>query len=69
MKENGYDTALEKEKTEVAQNEEKQMKKRKRNIMNDKQIKLIEKVLVDEPEMQRNATMLQLWADKLSGHV
>ncbi|KAJ6827290.1 nodulin homeobox isoform X1 [Iris pallida] len=54
------------EKAESAQGEEKQPRKRKRNIMSEKQINLIEKVLVDEPEMQRNSALLQTWADKLS---
>lgn len=46
-----------------------QRRKRKRTIMNDEQVKLIERALLDEPEMQRNAVALQLWADKLSLHV
>jgi hypothetical protein len=37
--------------------------------MNDHQITLMEKALLDEPEMQRNAAALQSWADKLSLHV
>ncbi|KAI4357988.1 hypothetical protein L6164_001899 [Bauhinia variegata] len=45
-----------------------QRRKRKRTIMNDKQISLIERALLDEPDMQRNATSLQSWADKLSLH-
>ncbi|KAK7262414.1 hypothetical protein RJT34_29987 [Clitoria ternatea] len=45
-----------------------QRRKRKRNIMNDKQVKLIERALLDEPDMQRNAPSLQSWADKLSLH-
>ncbi|KAJ0975652.1 hypothetical protein J5N97_017617 [Dioscorea zingiberensis] len=56
------------EKLENTHGEEKQPKKRKRNIMNDTQIMLIEKALLDEPEMQRNAALLQTWADKLSTH-
>lgn len=52
------------EKIELAQR-----KKRKRTIMNDKQVTLIERALLDEPEMQRNAASLQSWADKLSFHV
>ncbi|RZC53345.1 hypothetical protein C5167_012196 [Papaver somniferum] len=40
--------------------------KRKRNVMNEKQIALIESALVGEPEMQRNAPMLQSLSDKLS---
>ncbi|CAL9114770.1 unnamed protein product [Musa textilis] len=54
------------EKAENGLSEEKQPRKRKRNIMNETQILLIEKALLDEPEMQRNATSLQSWADKLS---
>ncbi|XP_071923809.1 nodulin homeobox-like isoform X5 [Coffea arabica] len=54
------------EKMETVQNEEKHQRKRKRTIMNDKQVALIEKALVDEPDMHRNAASLQLWADKLS---
>ncbi|CAN8308599.1 unnamed protein product [Cochlearia groenlandica] len=45
---------------------EKQRKRRKRSIMNDDQVGMIEKALVDEPDMQRNTPALQLWADKLS---
>ncbi|XP_019711197.1 nodulin homeobox isoform X2 [Elaeis guineensis] len=54
------------DKAESAQGEEKQPRKRKRNIMNERQIFLIEKALLEEPEMQRNAASLQSWADKLS---
>lgn len=46
-----------------------QRKKRKRTIMNDKQVMLIERALKDEPDMQRNAVSLQSWAEKLSVHV
>lgn len=45
-----------------------QRRKRKRTIMNDKQVMLIERALKDEPDMQRNAASLQSWADKLSLH-
>ncbi|MED6145462.1 hypothetical protein PIB30_025441 [Stylosanthes scabra] len=45
-----------------------QRRKRKRTIMNDKQVTLIERALLDEPDMQRNAPALQSWADKLSLH-
>ncbi|XP_038981275.1 nodulin homeobox-like isoform X2 [Phoenix dactylifera] len=62
-KESGFQ---EDEKAESVQGEEKQPRKRKRNIMNEKQIFLIEKALLEEPEMQRNAASLQSWADKLS---
>lgn len=69
VKESSFkEIAQENEKIEASQNEERQPRKRKRNIMNLKQIALIEKVLLDEPEMQRNASLLQSWADKLSGH-
>ncbi|XP_061375735.1 nodulin homeobox-like [Gastrolobium bilobum] len=51
------------EKIELAQR-----RKRKRTIMNDKQVTLIERALLDEPDMQRNAASLQSWADKLSFH-
>lgn len=57
------------EKVETVQYEEKHQRKRKRTIMNDKQIAIIEKALMDEPDMHRNATSLLLWADKLSAHV
>ncbi|MCL7041640.1 hypothetical protein MKW94_018393, partial [Papaver nudicaule] len=40
--------------------------KRKRNVMNEKQVALIESALVGEPEMQRNAPMLQSLSEKLS---
>ncbi|KAI3979977.1 hypothetical protein MKX01_042631 [Papaver californicum] len=42
--------------------------KRKRNVMNEKQVALIESALVGEPEMQRNAPMLQSLSDKLSAY-
>ncbi|XP_019436230.1 PREDICTED: nodulin homeobox [Lupinus angustifolius] len=45
-----------------------QRRKRKRNIMNDKQVSLIETALLDEPDMHRNSASLQSWADKLSSH-
>ncbi|KAL7598262.1 hypothetical protein Lser_V15G27337 [Lactuca serriola] len=45
-----------------------QLKKRKRNIMNDVQISMIENALCDEPNMQRRTASVQLWADKLSRH-
>ncbi|PIA59875.1 hypothetical protein AQUCO_00400623v1 [Aquilegia coerulea] len=56
------------DKSETTNGGDKQQRKRKRNIMNDKQITLIERALLDEPEMQRNAGSLQSWADKLSAH-
>lgn len=69
VKESGNGENPEEEKVETVQCEEKQRRKRKRTIMNDKQILLIEMALVDEPEMQRNAALIQSWADKLSYHV
>lgn len=57
------------EKVDGIQGEEKQPRKRKRNIMSDRQINLIEKALLDEPEMQRNSALLQSWADTLSAQV
>lgn len=50
------------------QNEEKLLRKRKRNIMNYMQITMIEQALQNEPDMQRKAASIQLWADKLSLH-
>ncbi|XP_065861249.1 nodulin homeobox isoform X3 [Euphorbia lathyris] len=67
-KENGLQGVQGDEKVETLQFEEKQPRKRKRTLMNDYQIALIEKALVDEPDMQRNAASIQLWADKLSHH-
>lgn len=46
-----------------------QRKKRKRTIMNEEQVLTIERALLDEPDMQRNAALLQSWADKLSSNV
>lgn len=57
------------EKVETVQFEEKQPRKRKRTIMNEFQMTIIEKALLDEPDMQRNAASIQSWADKLSLHV
>ncbi|KAK9055803.1 hypothetical protein SSX86_026888 [Deinandra increscens subsp. villosa] len=50
------------------QSEEKQLRKRKRNIMNHMQITIIEQALQNEPDMQRKAASIQLWAEKLSLH-
>lgn len=61
--------AFEEKKREIVQRDEKQRKKRKRTIMNEEQVELMERAILDEPDMQRNATMLQTWADKLSRHV
>ncbi|XP_028052139.1 nodulin homeobox-like isoform X1 [Camellia sinensis] len=68
IKESGLGGLQEDEKAEAVQSEEKQRRKRKRTIMNDKQISLIERALLDEPDMQRNAASVQSWADKLSVH-
>lgn len=57
------------EKIDGIQGEQKQPRKRKRNIMSERQIILIEKALMDEPEMQRNPALLQSWADTLSAQV
>ncbi|XP_041990693.1 nodulin homeobox-like isoform X1 [Salvia splendens] len=68
IKGSSFDETAEEEKTDPLHSEEKQQRKRKRTIMNDKQIALIESALIDEPDMHRNATALRLWADKLSIH-
>ncbi|XP_003578513.2 nodulin homeobox isoform X2 [Brachypodium distachyon] len=47
--------------------DERQRKRKKRTIMNDGQVNEIENALNDEPEMHKNATSLQAWAEKLSG--
>lgn len=69
IKASGSGGVQEDEKVEIIPSEEKQRRKRKRTIMNDTQMTLIEKALVDEPDMQRNAALIQSWADKLSFHV
>ncbi|XP_031250869.1 nodulin homeobox isoform X2 [Pistacia vera] len=66
IKESGFGGVQEVEKVESVQGEEKQQRKRKRTIMNDKQISLIERALLDEPDMQRNTVSIRSWADKLS---
>ncbi|MCD9559493.1 hypothetical protein HAX54_017454 [Datura stramonium] len=65
---NGPGEVREDEMVEAAQHEEKQQRKRKRTIMNEKQISLIEKALMDEPDMQRNKALLEYWAEELSAH-
>ncbi|XP_073054199.1 nodulin homeobox isoform X2 [Primulina eburnea] len=55
-------------KVEAVHSDEKQQRKRKRTVMNDRQIALIESAIVDEPDMHRNSALLQLWAEKLSFH-
>ncbi|KAK0581086.1 hypothetical protein LWI29_009902 [Acer saccharum] len=68
IKQSGFGRVQEEEKVETVQGEEKQQRKRKRTIMNDKQISLVERALVDEPDMQRNPALIQSWAGKLSLH-
>ncbi|XP_057835727.2 nodulin homeobox isoform X1 [Cryptomeria japonica] len=53
------------ERVDTNISEDKQPKKRKRNVMNEQQIALIEAALRDEPEMQRSAHLLQLWTERL----
>lgn len=60
---------LEEEKVENVHSEEKHRRKRKRTVMNDKQITMIESALLDEPEMQRNPALIQFWADELVRYV
>ncbi|XVF33860.1 hypothetical protein REPUB_Repub18cG0008300 [Reevesia pubescens] len=67
-RESSHAGVREDEKVETVQTEEKQRRKRKRTIMNDEQVTIIERALLDEPEMQRNAASIQSWADKLSHH-
>uniref|UniRef100_A0A0E0DN11 Uncharacterized protein n=1 Tax=Oryza meridionalis TaxID=40149 RepID=A0A0E0DN11_9ORYZ len=55
------------EKGDTHMYDERQPKRRKRTIMNDRQINEIEKALIDEPEMHKNAALLQAWSEKLSG--
>lgn len=69
LKENQFAGAHEDEKAETGSCEEKRQKKRKRSIMNDEQVAIIEKALLVEPDMQRNAASLQSWAERLSLHV
>ncbi|KAH9314712.1 hypothetical protein KI387_023339, partial [Taxus chinensis] len=58
-------TAQAMERVDTSIGEDKQPRKRKRNVMNEQQIVLIEAALRDEPEMQRNANLLQLWTERL----
>lgn len=68
-KQSGFEGLKEDEKVEAVICEQKQQRKRKRTIMNDIQITLIEKALMEEPGMQRNAAWVQSWAEKLSAYV
>ena len=45
---------------------EKCNNKRQRRIMNDEQISMIEKALIDEPDMRLNLGSLQTWVHKLN---
>ncbi|KAK4357315.1 hypothetical protein RND71_022925 [Anisodus tanguticus] len=65
---NGPGEVREEEMVEAAQHEEKKQRKRKRTIMNEEQISLIEKALMNEPDMQRNKSLLEYWAEELSAH-
>lgn len=58
--------AKEDERAEASLLLEKQRTKRKRSIMSDDQMAMMEKALVDEPDMQRNSVWIRTWADKLS---
>ena len=49
--------------------DEKQGKKRKRSIMSDDQVELMEKAIVDEPDMRRSAAWIKKWAEKLNQNV
>ncbi|EYU46643.1 hypothetical protein MIMGU_mgv1a001710mg [Erythranthe guttata] len=66
VKGSGFEETMEDEKADAMYSDEKQQRKRKRTIMNDRQIALIESALVDEPDMHRNLTSLRNWADRLS---
>lgn len=68
VRESGFYGIHNDEKNEMALSEEKQRRKRKRTIMNAEQMAVIERVLLSEPDMQRNIASVQLWADKLSDH-
>ncbi|KAK9757248.1 hypothetical protein RND81_01G151500 [Saponaria officinalis] len=56
------------EKVESQNCEEKQTKKRKRPIMNDTQACLFESAVKEEPDIHKNAALLQSWAVTLSCH-
>ncbi|XVE80563.1 hypothetical protein DITRI_Ditri14bG0150200 [Diplodiscus trichospermus] len=68
LRESTHAGVQEDEKVKTVQTEEKQRRKRKRTIMNDEQVAIIERALLDEPEMQRNTAAIQSWADKLCHH-
>lgn len=50
----------------MSEKTEKPDNKRKRSIMNDDQIAMIEKELTDEPHMRLKLPTLQTWVDKLN---
>ncbi|KAM0040563.1 putative nodulin homeobox protein [Helianthus debilis subsp. tardiflorus] len=52
----------------TVQSEEKQLRKKKCNIMNHMQITMIEQALQNEADMQRKAASIRSWAEKLSLH-
>uniref|UniRef100_A0A803MWU1 Nodulin homeobox homeobox-like domain-containing protein n=1 Tax=Chenopodium quinoa TaxID=63459 RepID=A0A803MWU1_CHEQI len=56
------------ERVESVHGEESQVRKRKRNLMNNIQLSLIERVLQDEPDIHKNIASLQSWANILSSH-
>ncbi|KAL1188399.1 Nodulin homeobox [Cardamine amara subsp. amara] len=66
FKGSGSGEVKEDEKAEAFLVFEKQRKRRKRSIMNDDQMGMIEKALAEESDMQRNSAWIQLWADRLS---
>ncbi|KAM3735405.1 hypothetical protein ACB098_10G086100 [Castanea mollissima] len=68
IKESGSGGDTEDKQVETIQCEEKQQRKRKRTLMNDRQMNMIERALLDEPDMQRNAASVQSWAHKISLH-
>lgn len=49
--------------------DEKQGKKRKRSIMCDDQVEMMEKAIVDEPDMRRSAAWIKKCAEKLNQNV
>ncbi|KAF4357594.1 hypothetical protein F8388_007130, partial [Cannabis sativa] len=68
IKESGHGRNVEEKKIGTVHREEKQRRKRKRTIMNDKQVEMIENALEDAPDMHRMASLIQLWCDRLSYH-
>ncbi|GAB2242765.1 hypothetical protein Droror1_Dr00019540 [Drosera rotundifolia] len=56
----------ENEKLDSSSFDDKQPRKRKRTVMNDKQVYMIEGALLGEPDLQKNAASLQSWAERLS---